>query len=164
MNFTENLVNIQHDLFRFAAKLTANENDARDLLQETSLKVLDNENKFTPDTNFKGWAFTIMRNLFINDYRKVVREQTYVDQTDNQHYLNKSENYAVDMIESVCDVKEMYHIINKLSNEYRQPFLMFVAGYKYHEIGNKLNLPLGTVKSRIFFARQQLKNELKDFI
>jgi RNA polymerase sigma-70 factor (ECF subfamily) len=163
MNFTENLVNIQHDLFRFAAKLTANENDARDLLQETSLKVLDNENKFTPDTNFKGWAFTIMRNLFINDYRKVVREQTYVDQTDNQHYLNKSENYAVDMIESVCDVKEMYHIINKLSNEYRQPFLMFVAGYKYHEIGNKLNLPLGTVKSRIFFARQQLKNELKDF-
>lgn len=163
MNFTENLVNIQHDLFRFAAKLTANENDARDLLQETSLKVLDNENKFTPDTNFKGWAFTIMRNLFINDYRKVVREQTYVDQTDNQHYLNKSENYAVDMIESVCDVKEMYHIINKLSNEYRQPFLMSVAGYKYHEIGNKLNLPLGTVKSRIFFARQQLKNELKDF-
>ena len=163
MNFTENLVNIQHDLFRFAAKLTANENDARDLLQETYLKVLDNENKFTPDTNFKGWAFTIMRNLFINDYRKVVREQTYVDQTDNQHYLNKSENYAVDMIESVCDVKEMYHIINKLSNEYRQPFLMFVAGYKYHEIGNKLNLPLGTVKSRIFFARQQLKNELKDF-
>lgn len=163
MNFTENLVNIQHDLFRFAAKLTANENDARDLLQETSLKVLDNENKFTPDTNFKGWAFTIMRNLFINDYRKVVREQTYVDQTDNQHYLNKSENYAVDMIESICDVKEMYHIINKLSNEYRQPFLMFVAGYKYHEIGNKLNLPLGTVKSRIFFARQQLKNELKDF-
>ena len=163
MNFTENLVNIQHDLFRFAAKLTANENDARDLLQETSLKVLDNENKFTPDTNFKGWAFTIMRNLFINDYRKVVREQTYVDQTDNQHYLNKSENYAVDMIESVCGVKEMYHIINKLSNEYRQPFLMFVAGYKYHEIGNKLNLPLGTVKSRIFFARQQLKNELKDF-
>ncbi len=163
MNFTENLVNIQHDLFRFAAKLTANENDARDLLQETSLKVLDNESKFTPDTNFKGWAFTIMRNLFINDYRKVVREQTYVDQTDNQHYLNKSENYAVDMIESVCDVKEMYHIINKLSNEYRQPFLMFVAGYKYHEIGNKLNLPLGTVKSRIFFARQQLKNELRDF-
>ena len=163
MNFTENLVNIQHDLFRFAAKLTANENDARDLLQETSLKVLDNENKFTPDTNFKGWAFTIMRNLFINDYRKVVREQNYVDQTDNQHYLNKSENYAVDMIESVCDVKEMYHIINKLSNEYRQPFLMFVVGYKYHEIGNKLNLPLGTVKSRIFFARQQLKNELKDF-
>ena len=133
------------------------------MTQETSLKVLDNENKFTPDTNFKGWAFTIMRNLFINDYRKVVREQTYVDQTDNQHYLNKSENYAVDMIESVCDVKEMYHIINKLSNEYRQPFLMFVAGYKYHEIGNKLNLPLGTVKSRIFFARQQLKNELKDF-
>lgn len=163
MNFTENLVNIQHDLFRFAAKLTANENDARDLLQETSLKVLDNESKFTPDTNFKGWAFTIMRNLFINDYRKIVRDQTYVDQTDNQHYLNRSEDYAVDMIESVCDVKEMYHIINKLSDDYRQPFLMFVAGYKYHEIGDKLQLPLGTVKSRIFFARQQLKDALKDF-
>lgn len=163
MNFTENLVSIQRDLLRFAAKLTANENDARDLLQETSLKVLDNEGKFTPDTNFKGWAFTIMRNLFINDYRKVIREQTYVDRTDNQYYLNASEEYAVDMIESLCDVKEMYHIINKLPNEHKQPFLMFIAGYKYHEIADKLHLPLGTVKSRIFFARQLLKIELKDF-
>lgn len=163
MNFTESLVSIQHDLFRFAAKLTANEDDAKDLLQETSLKVLDNESKFAPDTNFKGWAFTIMRNLFINDYRKVVREQTYVDQTDNQYSLNQSEDLAVDIIESVSDVKEMYQIINKLSNEYKQPFLMFVAGFKYNEISDKLHLPLGTVKSRIFFARQQLKNELKDF-
>ncbi len=163
MNFTENLVSIQQDLFRFATKLTANEEDAMDLLQETSLKVLDNESKFAPDTNFKGWAFTIMRNLFINNYRKVVREQTFVDQTDNQFYLNKSENLAVDMIESGYDVKEMYHIINELSDEYRQPFLMFVSGYRYKEIGDKLNLPLGTVKSRIYFARQRLKNDLKDF-
>ncbi len=164
MNFTENLLSIQQDLFRFASKLTANVEDAQDLLQETFLKVLDNESKFTPDTNFKGWAFTIMRNLFINDYRRVTREQTYIDQTDNLYYLNQSENYAVDIIEARSDVKEMYRIIDLLALDYKTPFRMFVAGYKYQEISNKLHIPLGTVKSRIFFARKQLKHALRDFI
>ena len=93
VDFTQHLLNVQSELFRFAFKLTADREEANDLLQETSLKALDNEEKFTPDTNFKGWMYTIMRNIFINNYRKTVRDQTFVDQTDNLfqiHFLAKS--------------------------------------------------------------------------
>ena len=86
--FTQDLLGVQNDLLRFAYKLTSNREEANDLLQETSLKALDNEEKYTPDTNFKGWIYTIMRNIFINNYRKVVRDQTFVDTTDNLYHLN----------------------------------------------------------------------------
>lgn len=83
-SFRKDLLAVQEELLRFAYKLTADREEANDLLQETSLKALDNEDKFEPDTNFRGWMYTIMRNIFINNYRKIVREQTFVDQTD-QH-------------------------------------------------------------------------------
>ena len=88
-SFAQNLLSMQSELRRFALKLTADPEDANDLLQETSLKALDNEDKYTPDTNFKGWMYTIMRNIFINNYRKAVRDQTFVDQTDNLFHLNQ---------------------------------------------------------------------------
>lgn len=162
--FTKALVGMQDDLLRFAYKLTADHEDANDLLQETSLKALDNEDKYTPETNFKGWVYTIMRNIFINNYRKMMRDQTFVDQTDNQYHLNTpSESYA-DSTETAYDLKEMHRIVNALPKEYRVPFSMHVAGFKYREIAEKLGLPLGTVKSRIFFTRQKLQRELKDFV
>lgn len=164
LSFRKNLVNVQDELFRFAYKLTANREEANDLLQETSLKALDNEEKYIPDTNFKGWMYTIMRNIFINNYRKVVREQTYVDQTDNLFHLNLPQNSGFESTEGAYDLKEMRRVVNALPTEYRQPFSMHVAGFKYREIADKLNLPLGTVKSRIFFTRQKLQEELKDFI
>ena len=76
LSFRKDLVGVQEELLRFAYKLTTDREEANDLLQETSLKALDNEDKYTPDTNFKGWMYTIMRNIFINNYRKVVRDQT----------------------------------------------------------------------------------------
>ena len=164
LSFKKNLVGIQDELFRFAYKLTANREDASDLLQETSLKALDNEDKYIPDTNFKGWMYTIMRNIFINNYRKVIREQTYVDQTDNLYYLNLQQDSGFDSTEGAYDLKEMKRIVNTLPTEYRMPFSMHVAGFKYREIAEKLDLPLGTVKSRIFFTRQKLQEELKDFL
>lgn len=139
MTFKKDLIGVQNDLLRFAYKLTSDREEANDLLQETSLKALDNEDKYMPDTNFKGWIYTIMRNIFINNYRKVVRDQTFVDQTDNLYHLN-------------------------LPREYKVPFSMHVSGFKYREIAEKLELPLGTVKSRIFFTRQKLQQELKDFV
>lgn len=163
MSFKKNLISVQDELFRFAFKLTANKEDANDLLQETSLKALDNEDKYVPDTNFKGWMYTIMRNIFINNYRKVVREQTYVDQTDNLFYLSLSQDSGFDSTEGAYDLKEMRRIVNSLSREYRVPFSMHMSGFKYREIAEKLDLPLGTVKSRIFFTRQKLQDELKDF-
>lgn len=163
IDFTQQLVNVQSELFRFAFKLTADREDANDLLQETSLKALDNEEKYTPDTNFKGWIYTIMRNIFINNYRKTMRDQTFVDQTDNLFHLNLSQDSGFDSTESAYDLKEIHRTVNALPKEYRVPFAMYVSGFKYREIADKLGLPLGTVKSRIFFTRQKLQEELKDF-
>ena len=148
---------------RFAYKLTTDREEANDLLQETSLKALDNEDKYMPDTNFKGWMYTIMRNIFINNYRKVVRDQTFVDRTDNLYHLNLPQDTGFESTEKAYDLKEMHRVVNSLPKEYRVPFAMHVSGFKYREIAEKLNLPLGTIKSRIFFTRQKLQEELKDF-
>ena len=149
LSFRKDLVGVQEELLRFAYKLTTDREEANDLLQETSLKALDNEEKFTPDTNFKGWMYTIMRNIFINNYRKVVRDF--------------SQESGFDSTEGAYDLKEIHRVVNALPKDYRVPFAMYVSGFKYREIAEKLGLPLGTVKSRIFFTRQRLQNELKDF-
>jgi RNA polymerase sigma factor, sigma-70 family len=164
LGFRKDLVEMQDELHRFAYKLTANMEEADDLLQETSLKALDNEDKYIPDTNFKGWVYTIMRNIFINNYRKVVREQTYVDQTDNLFHLNLPQDSGLDSVEGNYDLKEIRKIVNALPKEYKEPFSMHISGFKYREIAEKLALPLGTVKSRIFFTRQKLQDQLKDFV
>ena len=161
--FRRDLLEVQQELQRFAFKLTADKEEANDLLQETSLKALDNMDKYMPETNFKGWIYTIMRNIFINNYRKVVRDQTFVDKTDNLYHLNQVlelENFTT---ENNYDTKEIYKVLNSLPKEYRVPFMMHLSGFKYREIAEKLSLPLGTVKSRIFFTRQHLQTILKDF-
>ena len=163
MDFTQNLLGMQTELRRFALKLTADKEEADDLLQETSLKALDNEDKYTPDTNFKGWMYTIMRNIFINNYRKTVRDQTFVDHTDNLFHLNLPQDSGFDSTEGNYDLKEIRRIVNALPKEYRVPFSMYVSGFKYREIAERLGLPIGTVKSRIFFTRQRLQKDLKDF-
>ena len=162
-NFTQNLLGMQSELHRFALKLTADNEEANDLLQETSLKALDNEDKYTPDTNFKGWMYTIMLNIFINNYRKTVRDQTFVDQTDNLYHLNLPQDSGFESTEGNYDLKEIRKIVHSLPKEYRVPFSMYVSGFKYREIAEKLALPIGTVKSRIFFTRQRLQRDLKDF-
>ena len=162
-NFAQNLLGMQSELHRFALKLTADTEEANDLLQETSLKALDNEEKYTPDTNFKGWMYTIMRNIFINNYRKTVRDQTFVDQTENLYHLNLPQDSGFESTEGNYDLKEIRKIVNSLPKEYRIPFSMYVSGFKYREIAERLALPIGTVKSRIFFTRQRLQKDLKDF-
>lgn len=162
-DFTQNLLGMQTELHRFALKLTADQEEADDLLQETSLKALDNEDKYTPDTNFKGWMYTIMRNIFINNYRKMVRDQTFVDQTENLYHLNLPQDSGFESTEGNYDLKEIRKIVNTLPKEYRIPFSMYVSGFKYREIAERLALPIGTVKSRIFFTRQRLQKDLRDF-
>lgn len=163
-SFRKDLLAVQEELLRFAYNLTSDREEANDLLQETSLKTLDNEDKYEPDTNFKGWMYTIMRNIFINNYRKIVREQTFVDQTENLYHLSLPQDSGFASTEGAYDLKEMHRIVNSLPRDYKVPFSMHVSGFKYREIAERLGLPLGTVKSRIFFTRQKLQEELKDFI
>ena len=147
----------------FAYQLTSNREQAEDLLQDTTLKALSNEDKYVDNVNFKGWIFTIMRNIFINNYRQNVRQATVIDKTEDLYHLNISQDSGINTPEGSYAVKEISVVLNSFSDDYRIPFNMFVAGYKYNEIADKLNLPLGTVKSRIFFARKKLREELKDY-
>ena len=155
--FTDRLLAIQDNLLSFALILTSNRDDAYDLVQDTTLKVLDSEDKYAENTNFKGWVFTIMRNIFINNYRRSVRNATVVDTTDNLYHLNLSQDSGFESPEETYGANEITAAINEFSDEYRIPFSMHVAGYKYNEIAEHMNLPLGTVKSRIFFARKKLQ-------
>lgn len=161
--FQERLLNLQSNLLNFAYMLTSDREEAHDLLQDTTLKALDNEEKYIDNVNFKGWVFTIMRNIFINNYRRVVRNQTIVDQTEDLYHLNLPQESGFDTPDGTYTVKEIMKAINSFSDEYRVPFSMHIEGFKYHEIAEAMDLPLGTVKSRIFFARQRLQIILKDY-
>jgi RNA polymerase sigma-70 factor (ECF subfamily) len=134
--------------------------DAKDLYQETAYRALFNRDKFQPDTNFKAWMFTIMKNIFINNYRKKVKSNTILDTTDNQFYLNSGSHAAPNAAEGGIMLKELNAMVSALDDSIRVPFVMHFEGYKYQEIADELNLPLGTVKSRIFFARKELKDNI----
>jgi len=162
IQFQEKVLSIQKNMFSFAMMLTSNRYDAEDLLQETTLRVLDNKDKYVDNVNFKGWVLTIMRNIFINNYRKVLRSQIVVDQTGDLHHLNVSEDSSRESPEETLSIKEIKFIINSLNDDLKIPFLMYLDGYKYNEISDKLELPLGTVKSRIFFARRELRRNLTE--
>lgn len=151
--FKKRLLGLQGNLLSFAYQLTTNREQAQDLLQDTTLKALDNEDKYVDNVNFKGWIFTIMRNIFINNYRQTVRKATVIDQTEDLYHLNVCQDSGLNTPDGSFAVKEISKAINSFSDDYRIPFSMHVAGYKYQEIAEKMNLPLGTIKSRIFFAR-----------
>lgn len=161
--FTDKLMGLQKHLGNFALSLTLNKEDADDLMQETNLKALDNQEKYASNTNFKGWVFTIMRNIFINNYRRSIRNRTLIDYTDDLYHISLPQNSGYNSPEVAYNVKEITTIINSFPEEYRKPFSMFIAGYKYEEIAEKMQIPLGTVKSRIHFARKRMKKMLKDY-
>lgn len=141
----------------FAYNLTKNQDDAKDLFQETAFRALTNRDKFSPGTNFKAWSFTIMKNIFINNYRKKMKANTIMDSTDNMYYINSGSISISNGAEANILMKEITGMIERLDDSIRIPFLMHYQGFKYQEIADELKLPLGTVKSRIFFARKELK-------
>jgi RNA polymerase sigma-70 factor (ECF subfamily) len=145
-------------LQRFAYNLTKNSEEAKDLYQETAFRAMSNRDKFRPGTNFKAWLLTIMKNIFINNYRKKTKANTIIDSTDNLYYINSGGSTIKNNAESNIMMDELQGMIEKLDDSLRVPFEMHYLGYKYQEIADKLRLPLGTVKSRIFFARKALKS------
>jgi len=161
--FRQRLLKLQGNLLSFAYQLTTNRETAQDLVQDTTLKVLDNEAKYVDNINFKGWVFTIMRNIFINNYRRQVRSATVIDTTEDLYHLNLSQESGLSTPEGSFAAKEISEAIRNFTDDYRVPFSMYIAGYKYSEIADTMNLPLGTVKSRIFFARKRLQTLLKDY-
>ncbi len=162
LEFNYKLMGLQDNLKYFAYTLTSNYDDAQDLVQETFLKALTNREKFTENTNLKAWAFTILKNTFINNYRKNLRNNTIVDKTDDLYFLNLSTESNIGLPDADYSAKEIQNAISQITEEQRKPFEMYNQGYKYKEIADQLNLSIGTVKSRIFFTRKKLMEALKD--
>lgn len=163
IEFNYQVIGMQRNLENFALSLTSNNDDAQDLLQDTFVKALVYRDKFTDSTNLKAWLFTIMKNTFINNYRRKVKSRTIIDTTEDLYYLNNSREAAAPAPDSVMNHHEIENSISALDEDYRMPFEMYNKGYKYKEIAEMLDLSIGTVKSRIFFTRQKLMERLQDF-
>ncbi len=159
--FNTHLMSLQDKLLYFALSLTANDEDARDLLQETTLKALTYREQFVNNTNFKAWIFTIMKNTFINNYRRVQKTRSTFDSTEDAIRAAYKSNYSSETPENVFAVKEMNQKVEMLDDDFRIPFKMHTQGFKYKEIAEELDLPIGTVKSRIFFTRKKLQGMLE---
>jgi RNA polymerase sigma-70 factor (ECF subfamily) len=153
----DQLDHISNSLRAFSLKLTGNNVDAEDLYQDTAVRIITNADKYKAGTNFKAWAVTIMRNIFINNYRKKVRRNMIIDQTPNNYYLNSGDKAVSNKGESNVAFGELLSMVDSLPEDFKKPFMMAYQGYKYEEIANELDAPLGTIKSRIFFARKKLQ-------
>jgi RNA polymerase sigma-70 factor (ECF subfamily) len=160
VEFNHQLVSLEKRLSWLALSLTSNKEDAKDLTQETMVKALTYRDKFEEDTNLTAWTFTIMKNTFINNYRRAVRMNMTFDNTDDLYYLNLNIKSKSDSPESNYTVKEIQKNIHNLDEDLKIPFLLHTQGYKYKEIAVRLSLKMGTVKSRIYFARKKLMESL----
>lgn len=161
IDFNKKFDSLTIPLKSFAYNLTKDREEAKDLYQETAFKAITNREKFRAGTNLKAWLFTIMKNIFINNYRKKAKANTIIDTTDNMYFINSSSTIVSNGAGTNIQMEELNKMINYLDDTIKVPFEMHYIGYKYQEIADKLELPLGTVKSRIFFARKELKKAIK---
>ncbi len=162
LQFTHTLLGLQDKLKYFAISLTSNTDDADDLLQETTLKALTYRSQFVNNTNFKAWVFTIMKNTFINNYRRGQKTRNTFDGTEDALRVADKRNYESETPENVHHVLELNKAIDRLTDDFKIPFKMHTEGFKYKEIAEQLALPIGTVKSRIFFTRKKLQVMIND--
>jgi len=147
----------------FAITLTRDNETAKDLFQETLFRALANKEKYSVGTNIKAWLYTIMRNIFINDYRRKARQNTVLDSTPNEFLLDYNQAVSSNNAEATLRVKEVQSSIHQLPEIFKKPFLLYFEGFKYHEIAIMLKEPLGTIKSRIHFARKLLKAQIERY-
>ena len=151
------LVVTQSDSLKpYAISLTKDKEDADDLFQDTIVRALSNKDKYRIGTNIKAWLYTIMRNIFINNYRKNKKFTKVANEDNSDAYVYTYNHTAPNYGWNNMRMKEIQNAMDKLPNSFRQSFEMYYMGYKYQEISSLLNEPLGTVKSRIHFARKQL--------
>ena len=163
LEFNEMLLTNADFLKPFAINLTRDSETANDLYQETLYKALANKEKYNVGTNIKAWLFTIMRNIFINDYRRKAKQKTIFDSTSNDYLINLNQATVSNAAESDMRLKEIQKAIQELPEIFKTPFLLYFDGYKYNEIAEVLHEPLGTIKSRIHFARKLLKEQISRF-
>ncbi|WP_129714045.1 sigma-70 family RNA polymerase sigma factor [Pedobacter sp. SYP-B3415] len=151
----------RNSLKNYALRFTHNIDDAEDLLQETMLKALRYANLYKDGTNLKAWLYTILRNTFINSYRSKAKWTAVIEVNEDLSSQQLRSSASANLAENKFMRGDIQTALGSLSEEYRIPFLRYFEGYKYHEIAVELSIPIGTVKTRIFMARQHLKNKLR---
>lgn len=163
IEFNTQVLRQTSSLKMYALNFTRDTEDANDLVQDTVLKAITYYNKFKEGTNLKGWLYTIMKNTFINNYRRVVKMNSFITKSDeipSTHLLYSS---TVNLGEGKFILNDIQSAMDKLPGEYHIPFNMYFEGFKYHEIAEELKIPIGTVKTRIHVARKLLKSNLKSY-
>ena len=161
--FDQMLLNNTEFLRPFAITLTRDNETAKDLMQETLYRALANKEKYNVGTNVKAWLYTIMRNIFINNYRRKAKQNTIFDNSANDFLLDSKQAAISNRAEVTLHTKDIQAAIHNLPQIFRNPFMLYFEGYKYHEIAEMLHEPLGTIKSRIHFARKLLKEQIARF-
>jgi RNA polymerase sigma factor (sigma-70 family) len=144
----------------FAMRLTKDNEDANDLVQDTFVKALTYKHMFKEGSNVKAWLFTIMKNTFFTNYQKTLRKNTFIDSTDNLHFINSIESSVSNDALATFIMNDITEALACVEDDNKEPFLLYFNGFKYHEIAERLNIPMGTVKNRIFLARKTLKDKL----
>ncbi len=162
-SFNEMLLSNADFLKPFAVNLTKDTEAANDLYQETLYKALANKEKYNTGTNIRAWLFTIMRNIFINNYRRKAKQKTIFDNSPNDFLINQKQSSVSNAAESSLRMKEINNAVQQLPEIFKTPFLLYFDGYKYNEIAEALHEPLGTIKSRIHFARKLLKEQISRY-
>lgn len=147
----------------YALNFTRDNEDANDLVQDTLLKAITYYDKFKEGTNLKGWLYTIMKNTFINNYRRVVKMNSLVTKSEEIPSSSLLHSATRNEAEGKFVMKDINDALDSLPPEYYIPFTKYYTGFKYHEIAEELNIPIGTVKTRIHVARKLLKKKLKDY-
>lgn len=161
VELTYKIVSLRTTLQAFTKRFTSNREESHDLVQDTLLKALQYRDKFREDTNLKGWLFTIMRNTFINNYRRTRRAKTSRDTTRELYYLNVEDVHTFNRPQDTYEFKEIWKNVNGIQEYLLIPFKMHTTGYKYTEIAEHLKIPIGTVKNRIFHARKEIQKRLQ---
>jgi RNA polymerase sigma-70 factor (ECF subfamily) len=161
--FTQALTKNAEYLKPVAITLTHDPQDASDLLQETLFRALAHSDKYSIGTNIKAWLYIIMRNVFINDFRKRVKRNVIPDHSAEDLLYNSPQTATANTAISTIRIKEIQTAIAKLPGILKAPFVLYFEGFKYKEISNMLNEPMGTIKSRIHFARKLLRAQVERF-
>ena len=163
LDFDQMLINNTDFLKPFAFTLTRDNEAAKDLIQETLFRALANRDKYNVGTNIKAWLYTIMRNIFINNYRRKSKQNTIFDNSPNEFLIDNNQGAVSNEAIAKLNMKEVQEAIYQLPVIFRNPFLLYFDGFKYHEIADMLHEPLGTIKSRIHFARKLLKSQIQRY-
>ncbi|NGM66727.1 RNA polymerase sigma factor [Sphingobacterium sp. SGR-19] len=163
IEFNTLVIRQSESLKAYARNFTRDQDDANDLVQDTLLKAVTYFKNFKEGTNLKGWLYTIMKNTFINNYRRVVKTNSFITKEEEITSANLVVSATKNRGENKFVMEDINHALSNLSEDYYVPFTMYFEGYKYHEISDYLNIPIGTVKTRIHVARKVMKKTLNTY-